>query len=96
MPAWRGVPIFPSNKIPITEARTTSIICMRTGEDEQGVIGPQQSGIPDEIEPSMSVRFTGIDEQAIISHLSAAYYLAAVLVTDALGIPENVEVSRWR
>lgn len=96
VPAWRGVPIFPCNKIPISDARTTSIICMRTGEAEQGVIGLQQSGIPDEIEPSMSVRFMGIDEQAIISYLVTAYYSAAVLVPDALGVLENVEVSRWR
>ena len=92
VPAWRGVPIFPCNKIPVTEARTTSIICMRTGEDDQGVIGLQQTGIPDEIEPSLSVRFMGIDEQAIISYLVTAYYSAAVLVPDALGVLENVEV----
>lgn len=96
VPAWRGVPIFPSNKIPVTDARTTSIICMRTGEAEQGVVGLQQTGIPDEIEPSMSVRFMGIDEQAIISYLVTAYYSAAILVPDALGVLENVEVSRWR
>lgn len=69
---------------------------MRTGESEQGVIGLQQSGIPDEIEPSLSVRFMGIDEKAIISYLVTAYYSAAVLVPDALGVLENVEVSRWR
>jgi len=96
VPAWRGVPIFPCNKIPVTDARTTSIICMRTGEADQGVIGLQQSGIPDEIEPSLSVRFMGIDEQAIISYLVTAYYSAAILVPDALGVLENVEVSRWR
>ncbi|MGC5346214.1 family 2B encapsulin nanocompartment shell protein [Streptomyces sp. DT24] len=96
VPAWRGVPIFPSNKIPVSDARTTSIICMRTGEADQGVIGLQASGIPDEIEPSLSVRFMGIDEQAIISYLVTAYYSAAVLVPDALGVLENVEVSRWR
>ncbi|MEW2084040.1 family 2B encapsulin nanocompartment shell protein [Streptomyces sp. NPDC005283] len=96
VPAWRGVPIFPCNKIPVSDARTTSIICMRTGEAEQGVIGLQQSGIPDEIEPSLSARFMGIDEQAIISYLVTAYYSAAVLVPDALGVLENVEISRWR
>ncbi|GAA0593427.1 family 2B encapsulin nanocompartment shell protein [Streptomyces crystallinus] len=95
IPTWRGVPIFPCNKIPVSDARTTSILCMRTGEDEQGVIGLQQSGIPDEIEPSLSVRFMGIDEQAIISYLVTAYYSAAILVPDALGVMENVEVSRW-
>ncbi|MCZ7458051.1 family 2B encapsulin nanocompartment shell protein [Streptomyces sp. WMMC940] len=96
IPAWRGVPIFPCNKIPISDARTTSIICMRTGEEDQGVVGLHQTGIPDEIEPSLSVRFMGIDEQAIISYLVTAYYSAAVLVPDALGVLENVEVSRWR
>ncbi|OON81217.1 family 2B encapsulin nanocompartment shell protein [Streptomyces tsukubensis] len=95
IPTWRGVPIYPCNKIPVTEARTTSIICMRTGEDEQGVVGLRQSGIPDEIEPSLSVRFMGISEQAIISYLVSTYYSAAVLVPDALGVLENVEIGRW-
>ncbi|MFI5636411.1 family 2B encapsulin nanocompartment shell protein [Streptomyces goshikiensis] len=96
VPSWRGVPIFPSSKIPISDARTTSILCMRTGEDESGVVGLHQPGIPDEIEPSMSVRFMGISEQAIISYLVTAYFSAAVLVPDALGVLENVEIGRWR
>ncbi|WP_329379370.1 family 2B encapsulin nanocompartment shell protein [Streptomyces sp. NBC_01351] len=96
VPSWRGVPIFPSSKIPISDARTTSILCMRTGEDDQGVIGLHQPGIPDEIEPSLSVRFMGISEQAIISYLVTAYFSAAVLVPDALGVLENVEIGRWR
>ncbi|WP_031479496.1 family 2B encapsulin nanocompartment shell protein [Streptomyces bicolor] len=96
IPTWRGVPIYPCNKIPVSDARTTSIIAMRTGEAEQGVIGLQQAGIPDEIEPSLSCRFMGINEQAIIKYLVTAYYSAAVLVPDALGVLENVEIGRWR
>ncbi|MFI9647336.1 family 2B encapsulin nanocompartment shell protein [Streptomyces sp. NPDC052040] len=96
VPTWRGVPMFPCSKIPVTEARTTSIIAMRTGEEEQGVVGLRQTGIPDEIEPSLSVRFMGINEQAVISYLVTAYYSAAVLVPDALGVLENVEIGRWR
>ncbi|GHE85030.1 nucleotide-binding protein [Streptomyces longispororuber] len=96
IPTWRGVPIFPCNKIPVSDTRTTSIICMRTGEEEQGVVGLHQAGIPDEIEPSLSVRFMGISEQAIISYLVSTYYSAAVLVPDALGVLENVEIGRWR
>ncbi|MBV2353205.1 cyclic nucleotide-binding domain-containing protein [Streptomyces sp. J2-1] len=96
IPTWRGVPLYPCNKIPVTPERTTSIIAMRTGEAEQGVIGLRQSGIPDEIEPSLSVRFMGINEQAIIKYLVTAYYSAAVLVPDALGVLENVEIGRWR
>ncbi|MFJ4620495.1 family 2B encapsulin nanocompartment shell protein [Streptomyces sp. NPDC088812] len=96
IPTWRGVPIYPCNKIPVTEARTSSIIAMRLGEQDQGVIGLRQSGIPDEIEPSLSVRFMGINEQAIIKYLVTAYYSAAVLVPDALGVLENVEIGRWQ
>ena len=94
VPAWRGVPIFPCNKIPITDTRTSSILLMRTGEKNQGVIGLHQAGIPDEIEPSLSVRFMGINEKAVISYLVSAYYSAAVLVPDALGILESVEIGR--
>ncbi|WP_330337862.1 family 2B encapsulin nanocompartment shell protein [Streptomyces sp. NBC_00557] len=96
IPTWRGVPIYPCNKIPVSPQRTTSIIAMRTGEQDQGVIGLRQSGIPDEIEPSLSVRFMGINEQAVIKYLVTAYYSAAVLVPDALGVLENVEIGRWR
>ncbi|MGH3929934.1 MAG: family 2B encapsulin nanocompartment shell protein [Pseudonocardiaceae bacterium] len=96
VPAWRGVPIFPCGKIPITDRYTTSILAMRTGEDDQGVIGLHQTGIPDEYRPSLNVRFMGINDKAIMSYLVSAYYSAAVLVPDALGVLENVEVSRTR
>ncbi len=92
VPAWRGVPIFSCNKIPITGSRTTSILALRTGEEDQGVVGLHQTGIPDEYQPSLSVRFMGINEKAIISYLVSAYYSAAVLVPDALGILEDVEL----
>ena len=94
LPAWRGVPLLPCGKIPVSESRTSSIIAMRTGEDDQGVIGLYQTGIPDELEPGLNVRFMGINEQAIISYLVSTYFSAAVLVPDAIGILENVEVSR--
>ncbi|MEU7741325.1 family 2B encapsulin nanocompartment shell protein [Nonomuraea sp. NPDC049158] len=90
IPAWRGVPIFPCNKVPITGARTTSILLMRTGHENQGVVGLHQTGIPDEYQPSLSVRFMNINEKAVISYLVTAYFSAAVLVPDALGILEDV------
>nr|AYM53886.1 nucleotide-binding protein [Kofleria flava] len=92
--AWRGVPIFPCNKIPITGGGVSSILVMRTGMEDQGVIGLHQTGIPDEYEPSLNVRFMGISEKAIISYLVSAYYSAAILVPDALGVLENVEIGR--
>ncbi|MBD2361789.1 cyclic nucleotide-binding domain-containing protein [Anabaena minutissima FACHB-250] len=90
--AWRGVPILPCNKIPITKNQTSSILVLRTGEEDQGVIGLHQTGIPDEYQPSLSVRFMGINEKAIISYLVTAYYSTAVLVPDALGILEDVQI----
>lgn len=94
VPAWRGVPILPCNKIPVSDTRTSSILLMRTGEQAQGVIGLHQTGLPDEYQPGLNVRFMGISEQAIISYLVSAYYSAAVLVPDALAVLESVELGR--
>ncbi|POX45004.1 Crp/Fnr family transcriptional regulator [Streptomyces sp. Ru71] len=94
IPAWRGVPIFPCNKIPITEQHTSSIIALRTGEKDQGVVGLYQTGIPEEYQPGLNVRFMGIDTAAIISYLVTAYYSMAILVPDAAGVLENVQIGR--
>ncbi|MEO3874304.1 family 2B encapsulin nanocompartment shell protein [Nonomuraea sp. B12E4] len=92
--AWRGVPILPCDKIPISRMGTSSIIVMRTGEQDQGVVGLFQRGVPGEREPGLSVKFTGIDTRAVASYLVSAHYSAAVLVPDALGVLEDVEVAR--
>jgi len=92
VPSWRGVPLLPCNKIPITTDLTSSVIVMRTGEDNQGVIGLHQTGLADEIEPGLSVRFMGINEKAVINYLVTTYYSAAVLVPDALGVLEDCQV----
>ncbi|GAA4529566.1 family 2B encapsulin nanocompartment shell protein [Amycolatopsis samaneae] len=94
VPAWRGVPILPCNKIPVTETRTSSVLLMRTGEEAQGVVGLHQTGLPDEYQPGLNVRFMGMSDQAIISYLVSAYYSAAVLVPDALAVLENAEIGR--
>jgi CRP-like cAMP-binding protein len=95
VPAWRGVPILPCNKIPVTPEKTSSILAMRTGEENQGVIGLHQTGLPDEYEPGLSVRFMGLDEKAITSYLVSTYYSAAILVPDAVGVLENVQIASW-
>jgi CRP-like cAMP-binding protein len=94
VPAWRGIPLLPCNKIPISETQTSSILLMRTGMERQGVIGLHQTGIPDEVQPSLNARFMGVNEKGIIEYLVTAYYSVAVLVPDALGILENVELGR--
>jgi hypothetical protein len=90
--AWRGVPILPCDKIPITETRTSSILVLRTGEEDQGVIGLQRTGLQDEVEPGLSVRRMDISEKAITTYLVSTYFSAALLVPDALGVLENVEL----
>jgi hypothetical protein len=94
VPSWRGIPVLPCNKLEISNTRTTSVMLMRIGQEQQGVIGLHQTGLPDEYRPGLSVRFMGISEKAILSYLVSAYYSAAVLVPDALGILENVEIGR--
>jgi CRP-like cAMP-binding protein len=94
VPAWRNYPIFPCNKIPITKEGTSSILVLRVGEENQGVVGLHKTGIADEYQPSLSVQFMGINNKAIISYLVSAYYSAAILIPDALGILEDVEVGR--
>ncbi|MFB7709392.1 family 2B encapsulin nanocompartment shell protein [Streptomyces sp. NPDC056105] len=94
VPAWRGVPIFPCGKIPVTPQHTTSILALRTGESDQGVIGLYQTGIPEEYQPGLNVRFMGINTTAIINYLVTAYYSLAILVPDAAGILENVQIGR--
>lgn len=92
--AWRGVPILTCNKLKIENGKT-SMIAIRVGEDEQGVVGLYQMGLPDEVEASLSVRYMGIDEKAIISYLITNYYSVAVLVPDALGVLDNVDVGMF-
>ncbi|MGW6399257.1 family 2B encapsulin nanocompartment shell protein [Streptomyces sp. NPDC055134] len=94
VPAWRGVPLFPCGKIPVTPQHTTSILALRTGESDQGVVGLYQTGIPEEYQPGLNVRFMGINTTAIINYLVTAYYSLAILVPDAAGILENVQIGR--
>lgn len=94
VPAWRGVPMLSCNKIPITDTGTTSILAFRTGEEDEGVIGLYQRGIPEEHDPGLNVRKMNVDDRAVADYLVTTYYSAAVLVPDALGILENVELGR--
>ena len=99
---WRGVPIFPSDKLSLNGGAgaplgtdMTSILLMRVGEPEQGVVGLHQTGIQGEITPSLAVRFMGINSRAIASYLVTLYFSVAVLVEDALGVLENVEIAHY-
>jgi hypothetical protein len=91
---WRGIPLVPCDKLAIDDD-TTSILLLRTGEKKQGVIGLFQPGIPGEIQPSLSVRFMGINRRAVASYLISLYCSVAILTEDAVGVLENVNVGNY-
>jgi hypothetical protein len=100
--AWRGIPLVPCDKLEINSRYqsnlsfgTTSILLLRVGEAQQGVVGLHQAGIPGEIMPSLSARLMGLDSLGVASYLLTLYFSCAVLTDDALGILENVEVGYY-
>ncbi len=97
---WRGIPLVPSDKVPVTVdpatgVASTSILLLRVGEAEQGVVGLQKVGVTGEVEPGLSVRYSGTNEHSIASHLVTRYFSAAVLVEDAIGRLDNVLIGRY-
>lgn len=91
---WRGIPLIPSDKVPIVDGKT-SIILLRTGESRQGVVGLYQPGLPGEQSPGLSVRFMGINNKAIANYLISLYCSLAVLVDDAIAVLDDVEIGNY-
>jgi hypothetical protein len=91
---WRGIPLVPSDKVPIENGKS-KIILLRTGESRQGVVGLYQPGLPGEQSPGLSVRFMGINHSAIASYLVSLYCSLAVLVDDAIAVLDEVEVGKY-
>ena len=92
---WRGVPLISTNKLELNSKSATSILLLRVGEAEQGVVGLQKTGVTGEVEPGLSVRYMGTNEQSIASHLVTRYFSAAVLTTDAIARLDNVVVNQY-
>jgi hypothetical protein len=92
---WRGVPLIPTNKLELNSKNATSILLLRVGEAEQGIVGLQKTGVTGEVEPGLSVRYMGTNEHSIASHLVTRYFSAAVLTTDAIARLDNVVVNQY-
>ena len=93
---WRGVPLIPTNKLEVNaRSNSTSILLLRVGEAEQGVVGLQKTGVTGEVEPGLSVRYMGTNEHSIASHLVTRYFSASVLTTDAIARLDNVVVNQY-
>jgi hypothetical protein len=91
---WRGIPLIPSDKVPIEEGKS-KIILLRTGEARQGVVGLYQPNLPGEQTPGLSVRFMGINDKAIASYLISLYCSVAVLVHDAIAVLDDVDITKY-
>src|SRR5690606_40976246 len=51
IPTWRGVPLYPCNKIPVTEAATTPSIPCLTAERDQAATGLRAPALPAKTRP---------------------------------------------
>ena len=91
---WRGIPLVPSDKLPVDGGKT-SIILLRVGEKRQGVVGLFQPGLAGEQSPGLSVRFMGINRNAIASYLISLYCSLAVMVPDAIAVLDDVEIGKY-
>lgn len=91
---WRGIPLIPSDKVPIVEGKSKFLL-LRVGEKRQGVVGLFQPGLAGEQSPGLSVRFMGINREAISSYLISLYCSLAVLTEDALAVLDDVEVGKY-
>jgi len=92
---WRGLPLIPSDKVPLEGGRTKFLL-MRVGESRQGVVGLFNSGPSgDQASMGLNVRFTGITRDGIASYLISLYHSLAVLIDDALAVLEYAEVDKF-
>ncbi len=91
---WRGLPLIPSDKVPVADGKS-KILLLRVGDRRQGVVGLYQPGLPGEQAPGLSVRFMGINRNAIASYLISLYCSLAVQTPDALAVLEDVEIGKY-
>lgn len=91
---WRGLPIIPSDKVPVVDGKT-KILLLRVGDKRQGVVGLYQPGLAGEQSPGLSVRFMGINRQAIASYLISLYCSLVVQSPDALAVLDDVEIGKF-
>jgi Phage capsid-like protein len=91
---WRGLPLVPSDKIPV-RGNKTDMLLLRVGERKRGAVGLFQPGIPGEISPSLSMRLMGINQTGGAQYLLSLYCSVAVLAHDAVGLLEDIVIDRY-
>ena len=100
--SWRGVPLVPCDKLEMKSRYqsnqwlgTTSILLLRVGETDQGVVGLHRWACARKMQPVGALLYgNGVCWSG--AYLLSLYFYTAVLTDDALGVLENVEVSYCR
>jgi hypothetical protein len=92
---WRGIPLIPSDKFPINDKNETSILLLRVGEKQRGVVGLQKAGVTGEIEPGLSVRYMGTNKKSKALHLVTRYFSIAALDEDAIARLDGVKIDHY-
>lgn len=91
---WRGIPMIPCDKMPLVtvseNSLKTSILLMRIGKKNNGVIGLTQNVANNEFGSNITKHYKGITNDAMIEYLLTLYYSVSVLSDDALGCLDNV------
>lgn len=80
--------------MPVEDGKT-KVLLLRVGDKRQGVVGLYQPGLPGEQSPDLSVRFMGIDRNAIASYLISLYCSLAIHTEDALAVLDDVEIDKY-
>jgi hypothetical protein len=91
---WRGIPLVPSDKVPLADGKTKFLL-LRVGAKRQGVSGLFQPNLPGQQSPGLSVRFMGINRNAIASYLISLYCSLVVHTPDALAVLDDVEIGKY-
>ena len=91
---WRGIPLIPSDKMPVAGGKT-KILLLRMGQKRQGVVGLHQPGLQDEKSAGLSARFMGMNERAVASYLVTFYFSLVILADNAAAMLEDGELGHY-
>ncbi len=83
---WRGIPIVPSNKVKVDKNGHSSMLLVRVGAENMGVVGLKSSRAKNEVMPGISMRLTGIDNKNIATYMLSLYHSVAIHTEEALAI----------
>ncbi len=90
---WRGIrwPVFVRMSVPVADSKT---VCA-SARSAKAIVSLFQPGHGGEQVQGLSVRFMGINRNAIASYLISLYCSLAVQTPDALAVLDGVEVGKY-